>query len=387
MFKKRSGYLLDTLQQVDWPLLLLSVAATGFGILMIASATRYMHTSHYVMVQAIAAAIGVVAYFAVSQIDLDTLSRKKWTWLVLLGFNIGFILLLLTPFGVAGSTGNRAWLEFPFLPFNIQPAEVVKLTYIVLLSYQLVWLKERQGNLKSILAVAFLVAHLGVLLGIYYFISDDMGSCLVFAFIFLCMTFMAGLAARWYILGTLGAAAVFYILWNEDKIPVYMMNRFKVLFDHSFDAMETGWHQTRSLMTLGGGKLTGMGLFHGTQTQSEYSWSLPNRHTDFIFSVVGEELGMIGCAVVLALLAAIVVRCLVITKNAKTPMDSYICVGVAGMLIFQIIANVGMCLFVMPVIGLTLPFFSYGGSSIVTLFIAMGMVSGVQKRSLPEWLR
>lgn len=385
MLKREREFVGDILRQADWVLLLLCLAATGYGIVMIASATNYLHTWRYVVVQAVAAAIGVALYFAVSLIDLPTLAQKGWKWLFL--FNIGFILLLLTPFGVAGDTGNRAWLEFPFLPVKIQPAEVVKLTFIILFAYQLVWLKEKRGELKSIVSISFLVAHLGILFGLYYVISDDMGSGLVLVFIFVCMCFMAGVAWRWFFLGIIGAAAGFYILWNEDKIPLYMMDRFRILFDHSYDVKGVGWHQTRSLMTLGGGKLTGQGLFHGTQTQSEYSWSLPNRHTDFIFSVIGEELGAIGCVVALLLLAAIVLRCLWTAKNAKSMMEAYVCVGVAGMLIFQIMANVGMCLFVMPVIGLTLPFFSYGGSSILTLFMAMGMVSGVQKRSLPDWLK
>ena len=141
------------------------------------------------------------------------------------------------------------------------------------------------------------------------------------------------------------------------------------------------------LLALGGGKLTGQGLFNGTQTQSEFSWSLPYRHTDFIFSAIGEELGMVGCLLVIVLLTAIVVRCLMTAAKARNRMEAYICVGMAAMLIFQTISNIGMCLFVMPVIGLTLPFFSYGGSSILTLYMAMGLVSGVRNRSLPEWLR
>ena len=133
--------------------------------------------------------------------------------------------------------------------------------------------------------------------------------------------------------------------------------------------------------------MTGQGLFQGIQTQSEFSWSLPFRHTDFIFCAIGEELGLLGCLGVLVLLSAIVIRCLMTAFRAKSRMETYICVGVAATLIFQTISNVGMCLFVMPVIGLTLPFFSYGGSSILTLFMAMGLVSGVRNRSLPEWLR
>ena len=166
-----------------------------------------------------------------------------------------------------------------------------------------------------------------------------------------------------------------------------MKDRFIVLVDHDYRPMDEGWQQTRSLLALGGGKLTGQGLFNGTQTQSEFSWSLPYRHTDFIFSAIGEELGMVGCLLVIVLLAAIVVRCLMTAAKARNRMEAYICVGMAAMLIFQTISNIGMCLFVMPVIGLTLPFFSYGGSSILTLFIAMGVVSGVRSRTLPEWLR
>ena len=108
------------------------------------------------------------------------------------------------------------------------------------------------------------------------------------------------------------------------------------------------------------------------------------RQTDFIFSVCGEELGFLGCALIIVLLLAIVVRCLLVARDAATPMESYVCVGMAGMLIFQTIANIGMCLFLMPVIGLTLPFISYGGSSLVTMYLAMGVVSGIHMRPQPD---
>lgn len=385
MLRRGGQFLGDMIRQADLLLLALCGAATAFGILMIASATHYAGTWRYVIVQAVAALLGTVLYFMVSLLDIGEVLKKGWKWMFL--FNIVFILLLLTPFGVADNTGNRAWLKFPFLPVSIQPAEVVKVTLILLLAKQLAWLKEEKKDLKSIRSVGFLGAHLMVIFGLYYAISSDMGSGLVLVFIFLCMAFVAGVAARWFIGGLSCAGIGFYILWNEDIIKDYMKKRFIVLFDHSYDALETGWQQTRSLLALGGGKLTGMGLFRGTQTQSEYAGSLPNRHTDFIFSVIGEELGMIGSMLTLLLLSAIIARCLVTTKCAKTPMEAYVCVGVAAMLSFQVIANVGMCLFVMPVIGLTLPFISYGGSSIVTLFAAMGLVSGIRKRSRPDWLR
>ena len=140
-------------------------------------------------------------------------------------------------------------------------------------------------------------------------------------------------------------------------------------------------------MLLTGGTFTGMligfaigGIILGLLLASGFARTV-------IFCAIGEELGMIGCLLALALLTAIIVRCVLVARRAKSPLESYICVGIAAMLIFQTVINVGMCLFLVPVIGLTLPFFSYGGSSIVTLFLAMGMVSGIHKRTAPEWLR
>ena len=334
-------------------------------------------------VQSAALLLGVVLYLLVSQVDLNDLS-KYWKWIFLTG--LVFILLLVTPLGIEDNTGNKAWLDFPFLPVQVQPAEIVKLTFTLVLAKQLTWLRENR-DLSSIPSILFLAAHFGVIFLLYYKISSDMGSALVFLFIFACMCFVGGVALRWFIIGGLGGGLAFWALWDLNKIPSYMKLRFMVLFDHSLDPQDTGWQQTRSLMALGSGKLTGQGLFHGTQTQSEYSYNLPNRHTDFIFSVIGEELGLVGCLLTLALLTAIILRCVWVARRAKNRMESLVCIGVASTVIFQVIVNVGMCLFVMPVIGLTLPFISYGGSSLLMLFVSMGMVSGVQGRSKPEWLR
>ena len=382
MNRRGTGMFADILRQGDPVLLALCCTATAYGLLMITSATRFLDTYKHVIVQGVAALIGIVLYFLISLVDVTELV-KKWKWILL--FNVGFILLLKTPLGL-DVNGNRAWLDIPLLPVNIQPAEIVKLTFILLLAQQMVWLKENR-DLKSIPSIAFLGAHLALIAGLYVVISSDMGSTLVYAFAFAAMAYAAGVALRWFIMALLGGGIAFYLLWELDKIPDYMKDRFRVLVNHDYRPLDEGWHQTRSLLALGGGKLTGQGLFRGLQTQSEFSWSLPFRHTDFIFSAIGEELGMLGCLLVLVLLAAIVVRCLTTAAKARTTMESLVCVGVAATLIFQTVSNVGMCLFIMPVIGLTLPFFSYGGSSILTLFMGMGLVSGIRSRSLPEWLR
>jgi len=174
-----------------------------------------------------------------------------------------------------------------------------------------------------------------------------------------------------------------------DKLPSYMAGRFLIIFDHDYSA-RLAWQQTRSLMVIGSGGLFGQGLFQGLQTQSNpdgYGGNLPVRYTDNIFAVCGEELGLVGCLAVILLEFLIVYRCFSTARMANGTMGALLCVGFGTMLIFQTVENIGMTLFVMPVIGLTLPFFSYGGSSIVTLFAAMGIVSGVRSRTLPDWLR
>ena len=377
MLNRLKAILADFFQQADLVLLGLCCSATLYGLFLIFSATRYMEDNRNVIVQAAALVLGICAYIGMSLVDLDVL-LKRWKWIAL--FNVVFILLLLTPLGKT-VYGNRAWLRFPFLPVNIGPAEVVKISFVLLMAKQLEWLREEKRDLKSFPAALTVAGHTLGLCGLYYAVSSDMGNGLVFLFIFVCMAFVAGFALRWFIvLFAAGGAAVAATLLL-GIMPEHMRDRFIVLFDHSYQPLDAGWHQTRSLLTLGSGGVFGQGFLNGTQTQSSFPSSLPERHTDFIFSVAGEELGMLGCILMIAFLVAIIMRVLLVAKNAQTVFHCYVCVGMAAMLIFQTIINIGMCLFVMPVIGITLPFFSYGGSSVVTLFMAMGVVSGIKKRS------
>ncbi len=390
-----SGLLGDMIRQADLVLFALCSLATVYGMLLILSATHtvYHGSLRYIFVQGVGWLLGSVFYFLLSSLDIVELS-KKWKWVF--GFNIGLILLLLTPFGMTRN-GNRAWLGFNDLgrkygigvlknfPFYFQPAEIVKITFIILLARQLVYLREER-DLKRFRYVVQPTAHVMLMFALYYVISHDAGSGLVYLFVFVCMAFAAGIAARWMLLGVGGAAGGVYAAWHFHLLRGDWYKRIMVVIDHEFDPLGKGWQQTRGMLALGSGGLTGQGLFRGTQTQSPYRSSLPERQTDYIFCVCGEELGFIGCAIILLLLLAIVMRCFTVARDATYPMESLVCVGMAGMLIFQTIANIGMCLFVLPVIGLTLPFFSYGGTSVMTLFAAMGVVSGIKKRSRPEWL-
>lgn len=385
MLNRLKATLTDFIQQADLVLLALCCTATLYGIVLVYSATRYMPSStgtRRMITQCAALAIGVCVYIFFSMLDLESITRK-WKWV--LAFNIVFILLLRTPFGVAGNTGNRAWLKFPGVPFQIGPAEVVKITFVLLLAKQIEWLWEEKADLKSFSSALFVAGHTFGLCGLYFLVSKDMGNALVFLFIFLCMAFVAGFALRWFLLFFAAGGGAFALAWEFDLIYGYMKDRFIVLFDHTYQPQNVGWQQTRSLLAIGSGGLYGKGYLSGSLTQGS-SWSLPAKQTDLIFSAAGEELGLFGCLAIMLLLALIIFRILLVARRARTPFYRYVCVGMASILIFQTVINIGMCLFVMPTIGITLPFFSYGGSSVVTLYMAMGVVSGIKKRS-PEMRR
>ena len=371
------------LKKMDLPLLGLCLLAACYGVVLVASATVGPTESYgNVVVQSAAMLIGVVLYTAFSIIDIEHFAEKWWLFFL---FDVALILMLATPLGRGEEYGNKSWL-YVGLPFMIQPSEIVKLPFTILLAKQMAWFK-RNRRMKGWDSLFWPAAHTGFMVLLIYVVSKDAGSALVYLVIYTAMAFAAGLPWYWFAVG--GAAAALGILGLVifDKVPAHMMERFIVLFDHNYQPQDANWQQDRGIMALGSGGLFGQGLFQGIQTQSPNKWALPERETDFIFCVAGEELGMVGCLLILLLEALIIYRCFRTALRAKTTMGSYICVGLAAMIMFQTIENVGMCLYVMPVIGLTLPFFSYGGSSIVTLFAAMGIVSGVRARTLPEWLR
>ena len=382
----------EFLRKGDLILLGLCLAASGFGILLIYSATRFEHNNKVVLVQLIGVVLGVVAYMILTYVDFQLFTEKNWKFL--LGFSVVFILLLLTPLG-KDVGGNLNWLALdriiPGFPMNLQPNEIVKIPFILLLSLQLTTLRAK-GNISSIPSIMQMGGFTVFMLGLIAAVCGDMGMCVTYMMIFVIISWSAGVKLRWFLL--VGGCAVVgaVVLWNfvlpETSFWTdYRIMRFRVVFDHALDPMGKGFQQTRSILALGSGKLFGQGYLQGLQTQSTIESALPARHTDFIFAVCGEELGLIGCAALLLLLSAIVIRCVWVAHQASSPFYAYISMGMAGMLLFQIILNVGMCLYVLPVMGLTLPFISYGGTSVMTLFACMGIVSSVKSKTLPSWLR
>ena len=373
--RKLKERVLETARKGDMVLLSLCVIATIFGIVMIYAATLGGDNSRYIIIQTSCLVAGVFLYFLLTNFDIDILAGQR-TLLFL--FNTGFILLLLV-FGVEGETGNRSWLQLPLLPFNIQPAEVCKITYIIILAKTLSVNQTRVSSLKCVMQLAF---HMAFIVVLYIGISKDMGVSLIFVFVFLLMAYVGGVSGWWFLGGIAAVTVAAPYLW-EYVIKGYQKNRILVLFDDTIDpaGLNERWQMKQNLKTLSNGGLTGQGLFNGTMTNQG---ALPARHTDCIFSTIGEQLGMVGAILVLVLLLAIVLRVVYVGLKSPDYMNRLICLGIAAMLLFQILINVGVCLGLLPVIGLALPFISYGGSSIITSFVAMGIVSGIKMRPAPD---
>ena len=352
----------------DWVLLFLCLLTTCFGYVVVASASNHFGSGRFLTVQISATVMGLIGYVLLTYFRVDDMAERKD-----LLFFIGiFLILLLIPFGYDGGTGNRSWLDIPGLPFNIQPAEICKIIFALLLARVM---QTHQNNISSVKSVFTMAFYLAVLVGLNMVISHDAGVSLIFVFIFIVMAFVGGVKIWWF-LGGLGVVVVAApYVWN-NLMQDYQRLRLEALWNPDVDPLGTGvrWHTMHSLRSLTGGGLSGQGLFQGARTQIG---ALEAQHTDFIFSAIGEELGLLGCAFTLVLLALVVFRVIYVGLHTKDYLGRMVCVGIAGSMIFQILINVGMCLGVMPVIGLTLPFISYGGSSIVSMYLAVGVVSSI----------
>ncbi len=359
----------------DLLLLFLCVVTTLFGIVVIASATRYSGSSRYLIVQSASLLLGVAIYIAVSLLDVEILAEHRE---LLLAFNVLFLSMLLV-WGVGDEVGNRAWLDLPFMPVYIQPAEICKITFVIAMAKTMSNNRSRISSFKSVASVTFQAL---LMIGLIVVISRDVGSALVFLFIFLVVAYVGGVRAWWFLLAALAAAAVFPLLWKYFFSERQKL-RILLIFDATIDPEGTDirWDTNRSIAMLSGGGISGQGLFKGSMLGAH---AIAAQHTDFIFSAIGEELGILGCVFTLLLLSAIVLRCIHVGIKTPNYMNRLICMGIAAMLVFQIMINVGMCIGLMPVIGLTLPFVSYGGSSLITVFLAMGVVSSIHMRPDPE---
>ncbi len=371
--KLKLSMLKDFLRRTDLVLFALCLAASLLGIVVIASATT-KYGAHYPLVQGAALIIGIGCYFFFTLIDVDVFADR---WPVMLVAEI-VLLLLLIPFGVEIG-GNTGWINLGIVSF--QPTELVKIIFIVLCSKHISYLKEYR-ELSSILSVGQLLAHFGLLFVLIMWVSSDLGSALVFLFIFIILMFVGGVKLYWFLFGSAALAVVIPFAW-DNFLSDRHKERILAPYDPTIDPLgyDVNWQPNLAKKAVSAGRLKGQGLFHGTQVQSNY---LDSQHADYIFASASEELGFIGSVIILLLLVCIIIRCVVVGLKARNTFGMLICFGVAASLTFQTFINIGMSIGLTPVIGITLPFISYGGSSMFTTFAACGLVSGVYFRPKPD---
>ena len=372
-------FIKEFFQRADIFLLVMCILCSIFGITMIEKAVTGMYEggwnmsvpAKYLAVQIGSMILGIIAFVLFTVIDVDLVARQ-WKLLMLVDL---VLLVALVLFGEDDGTGNSAWIRFAGI--GVQPSEIIKVIYIIVSARQMTYLKEYK-DINSFFSVVQMAAHFLLVFGSIVVVSSDLGSASIILGIFIVMFFALGVRLYWFAAGGAAVAAAIPLLWNYF-LKDYQKKRLIAPYDPSIDPEGWGitWQTTQSKMTLASGRLTGVEEGH---TPSVFT----GKHTDFIFSCVGENLGMIGCIVVILLLMIIIIHCVRIGLKSGRTFDMLVCIGVAAAVTFQTFINIGMNIGITPVIGITLPFFSYGGSSMVTMFAAMGLVSGIKYKLKPE---
>ena len=356
----------DALQHVDFILVGATLAVAALGVVMVYSATKGTEeapTTFFLQRQGIFVLLGIALMAGVAAFDY----RRLRDWAIPIA-GVALILLfgVLTPLG-AENKGIQAWYELA--GFQLQPAELAKLALIVgLAAFLTLEQQEIDGRrLATILGIAAVPMALIML-------QPDLGTVLVFGVVTLAVVFIAGARPRHFaVLLLLGIVVTVGIL-NSNVLADYQQDRLTNFAAPDSDADGSGYNQAQSQTAISAGQLSGQGLFDGTQTGLGF---VPEQHTDFIFTVVGEELGFLGGAALLSLFAVILWRIWRTAQLARDEFGMLVCVGVLAMLLFQIFENVGMTMGIMPVTGIPLPLMSYGGSSILAVFAAIGLVLNV----------
>lgn len=365
------------IKETDWMLMLCCFSLSSFSTLLIYSLYKNGEIGRLntVLVQPAMALCGIVAAIILSKIDYHMMARL-WKWHSVLCYGLA---LLVFPFGIqrVDWVDDKAWLPIPFTSISFQPSELLKISFIITFAYHLSKAKDQLNRPKQLL---LLCIHGAIPCGLIHLQGDD-GTVLVMAVIFASMLFVAGLSWKYIVpvLAMIPPAAV--VLWkfflDDDK-----KNRILAIIRPELVDSAITWQQDRGLISIGNGGLWGNGIFMETG-QFRY---VPEVYNDFIFTYIGETVGFIGCIAVLAALAFLCIRILHNALHALDDLGKFICVGVFAMMAIQIIINIGMCLGVLPVIGVTLPFLSAGGTSTGTLYLGIGVVLSVYMHSGKDML-
>ncbi|MGQ9683299.1 MAG: rod shape-determining protein RodA [Anaerolineae bacterium] len=351
----------------DWLLLLITTALLGLGLLMISSATANMARSAStwydvpVLRQAVSIAVACVAMIAATLVNYRFWAKYRWLLFSGALLTLGAVLL-------AGRVlfGAQSWFEV--WTFGIQPSELAKIVLIIVLAR---YFADNEVSLKRGTGLLVSLGLTFPLLGLI-FVQPDMGTAVVLLAIWFGMLFVAGVPLRHVILLGLACLILAPLVWG--LMQPYMRDRILSFLHPETDPSGQDYNVIQALISIGSGGLWGKGLGQGSQSQLAF---LRVRHTDYIFSVLAEELGFVGCVLLLALMGALLLRILRIAGRTGDPFGRLVAVGVAMMVSVQVAINVGFNIGILPVTGLPLPLISYGGSSLIATLIGIGLVQSV----------
>ena len=365
MAEKIKLFLLDAVRRVDWVLLLCTTVLSVISLVTVYGAVDNFGMSKLKMQFAMTVA-GVLVTFIIANLDYHVILDRLWLFMLIFSVGLLGITLVAGDTGAGVETANKSWLTIPVVGIAIQPSEFVKITFICTFAKHLSVVQNTINRLRTLVGLGI---HALLIVGLIL-LSGDLGVALVYMALILILLFAAGL--HWgYFAGVGGALVVaFPFLW--DLLAAYQQDRIVVGFNPALDPKDKGWQPLLSKQCIENGGLLGVGLHSGGDYEE-----LTASHTDFILATICEKFGFIGGLLVIVTLAVLVMRILWIARQSSHDYGMFIAVGVAAVIIAQTLENVGMCLAILPVVGITLPFLSCGGSSLLATYILVGMVHSV----------
>ncbi len=356
---------LRNLINFDKQLFSIVLGLSFIGILFVYSSStdNYGTDMDYVIKQFLWMMVGLVAIGLILMVDYKILF--DWAYVI---YGISIVLLFLLLIIGKARAGAQRWFEIGGI--TIQPSEFVKLTFIIALA-KFLTKNKYEINLKTIF-YAFLIASPALLL---IFKQPDLGTALILVPILLIMLFIAGMNIKVLFKIVFGGILITPIMWHFLKD--YQRKRLLVFLDPNVDPLGSGYTMIQSKIAIGSGKLFGKGWLSGTQSRLNF---IPERHTDFIFSVVGEEWGYVGVLLVLILFLVLIRKAISVSETTEEDFGRFIAAGIGSLFMIQVVMNIGMNAGLMPVVGVPLPFISYGGSSLLTSFVAVGLLLNIKMR-------
>jgi len=355
------------LAHFDWPLLGCTLLVVGCGLMTVLSATHAAGhvVSGLLLRQAMWAGIGLVGMLAALSFDYHWLERYGY-------FLYGGALVLLLATTLLGSAGGGARRWIGVGPFSIQPSEFAKLALVVALArYLHRQVGERTLALRALLVPVLLLAPPAVLI----LKQPDLGTVIVLGLTVAAVLLVAGLRLRLVFIVAAVLVPAVPFLWKHLK--PYQQRRVVTFINPDADPLGAGYHIIQSKIAIGSGMLQGKGFLHGTQDRLNF---LPEQHTDFIFAVFAEEWGFVGACVLIVLYTALLLRCFMVAARARDPFGLLLAFGLTAAIFCQVFVNIGMATGSLPVVGITLPFLSYGGSSLLASMLAIGLLMNISMR-------